>query len=193
MANILLDVSPLPVLFPFATLPGAGLPYSAVPRGRVVFRVNSQVIAAKIATNTTSIRVRNILPANYAYVFEWAQADVILATDELEASQFRAVGELQFLLGDGAGARSVQLNSEGVYPTTLNAGSGRAWSAVAPFPLPMYNLLQGAPSIEIHLNDSDAVNATVAGLLNTTVTCLQYDIEQVFNVGVNYPVPVQVR
>lgn len=193
MANIALTVTPPPIVFPFATLPGARLPYSPVPRGRVVFRVNAQVIAAKIATNTTSIRVNCLLPANYAYVFEWMQANVILATDPLEASQFEAVGEMQFLLGDGAGARVTELCSDGVYHTTLNAGSGRAWKVVKQFPLPIYNLLQNNPSIEVRLNDADAVNATVAGLLSTTVSCLQYDIEQVFNVGVNYPVPVQVR
>lgn len=193
MANIAIDISPTPGVFPFSTVGGFVLPYSAVPRGRVVFRVNATVIAAKIATNTTSIRIRNILPPNYAYVLEWLQCDIDLPTDTSEASQFDAVGELRTLLGDGAGPRISQLFSEGVYATTLNAGSGRAWCALQPYPLPIFNQLAGVPSVELRLFDADAVNATVAGTFSSTLSFLQYDIEQVFNLALNFPVPVQIR
>ncbi len=193
MANIALSLDPSATPFPFETFPGGALQYSAVPRGRMVFRVNDQVIAAKIATNTTSIQITNTLPANYAYVLEWFQADVILATDTAEAAQFDAVGQIQFALGDGAGTRDSQLFSEGIYATTLNAGSGRAWCALQGFPLPIFNVLGNAPAVTVRLNDSDVVNATVAGLLNATLSFLQYDLEQIFNLALNFPVPVQVR
>lgn len=194
MANVAVSLTPQPSFFPFAlAYSGDVQEYTAMPRGRLVFRVNDSVIAAKDALNTTSIQVQNTLPAGYAYVLEWMQADILLATDAAEAAQFDAVGQLQFALGDGAGTRDNQLNSEGIYATTLNAGSGRAWNAIAPFPLPIFNLLQNTPSVTIRLNDSDAVNATVAALFNSTLSFLQYDIEQVFNIGVNFPIPVQVR
>lgn len=193
MANIAIDVDVPAIPFPFATMPGRDLPYSAVPRGRVTFRLNDQVIAAKIATNTTSAVIKLILPANYAYVQEYISSDVIFATDVDDALKWDALGEVR-ITGIGGGGRVSQMFSEGQYATTLNAGSGRAWAPINPYPLPLFPGAAGSVmEIQVFFHDSDVVNACVAGLLNLSASYLQYDIEQIFNLGVNYPIPVQVR
>lgn len=192
MANVAIDVTPPGELFPFSTATGSVLGQSPFPRGRVSFRLNDQVIAAKIATNTTSAVIKLVLPANFAYVLEYLSADVIFATDVDDALKWDAVGELR-MTGIGNGGRVSQLFSEGQYATTLNAGSGRAWSTIQPYPLPLFSVASAVLEAQVLLNDSDVVNATVAGLLNLSASYLQYDIEQIYNMPLNFPLPVQTR
>lgn len=192
MANIAIDVTVPGELFPFSTAPGRILEGSAYPRGRVSYRLNDEVIAAKIATNTTSAQIKMVLPRNFAYVLEYLSTDVIFATDVDDALKWDAVGFLN-VTGIGQGGRVSQLFSQGQYATTLNAGSGRAWGTVQPYPLPLFTLVGSILQVEVRLNDSDVVNACVAGLLNMSASFLQYDVEQIYNMALNFPLPVQTR
>jgi len=192
MANVAIAVTVEGQLFPFSTAPGDALRKSSLPRGRVSYRMNDQVIAAKIATNTTSAVIKMNLPQNFAYIMEYLAADAIFATDVDDALKWDAMGFIN-VTGIGMGGRVSQLFSEGQYATTLNAGSGRAWGTIQPYPLPLFSVLGNTLTVEVNLADSDVVNATVAGLLNMSASFLQYDIEQIYNVDLNFPLPVQTR
>ncbi len=192
MANIDLNIQPAGALFPFAIIPGDAFNLSALPRARVQFRVNKTVITAKIATNTTSIRIECILPASYAYTFEFAAIDVAFPTDTDDAANYDDVGTVHVREGSGIGPRTTQLFSRGVSGETLNAGSAKIWQEVAIYPALLYNLLNVAPQLDLEVNDRDA-GATVAGVVSSFVSFLQFDIEQIFNVNVNFPTPVAVR
>ncbi len=190
MANINLAVTPSPAPFPFHTVPGGELPYTAVPRGRVSFRVTNTTIAAKIATNTTSIQITNTLPANFAYIFEYAQIDVNFDTPD--AANYDVVGTLVTQLGDGSGNRVSQMFSRGVAGFALNAGDQKSWEVFPIYSSPIYNLLQNAPAVILQVNDNDA-GATVEGSVNSYISFLQYDIDQIFNAALNFPLPVAIR
>lgn len=192
MANIDLNPEPTPVMFPFHTVPGAQLPYTAAPRGRVTFRVNAVTIAAKIATNTTSIRIEMILPANFAYIFEYGTVQVAFPTNTGDADNYDSVGVGITRLGDGSGGRHNQLFSRGITGNTLNAGSEKTWSVLDMYPSPLYNVDQIAPQLDYFINDTDA-GATVVGMVSSYASFLIYDIEQVFNAPLNFPLPVSVR
>lgn len=192
MANIAIDITVPGELFPFSTAPGTILSGSSFPRGRVSFRNNASAIAAKIATNTTSAVLKLILPPNFAYILEYLALDVNFPTDVDDAAKWDATGKLT-MSGIGNGGRISQLFSEGIYATTLNAGSGRAWGTIQPYPLPLFSFGNAVLQAEARINDSDVVNATVAGTLSLSASYLQYDIEQIFNMPLNFPLPVQTR
>lgn len=194
MANILIEATPEPRTFPFDVAPYAGgiLDKTALPRGRITFQILKTVIPAKIATNTTSINVENVMPANYAYVVEFATIQVNFPTSTSDAANFSANGIMQVRLGDALGTRRAGLFSRGISPAELNAGSSQIWHPENYFPTPIFNLLGATPIVNLEVFDVDA-GATVVGELNTVVSVLQFDLEQIFNVAVNFPLPVSVR
>jgi len=196
MANIAIAFAPDPTPFQFDLVPfapGGLLPKTAVPRGRMSFRLQDETITAKIATNTTSIEASCLLPANFAYVMEYAYCSVRFLTDLDDADHFDSLGQIRFQLGDGQGTRHNQLFSEGVTPIELNAGSTKIWCPVCAYPLPLFNTNANQVTVILGVYDSDAVNATIEGDFSLLASFLQYDIEQVFNLPVNFPLPVQVR
>lgn len=194
MANIALTFAPEARPFPFDTDPigGGVIDRTALPRGRVTFQINDGAIAAKIATNTTTILTTCVLPANYAYTFEYASVQASFATSASDAANFESLGMMLVNLGDGLGGRRAQMFSRGAMNDGLAVASQIAWEPLNVFPSPIFNTEGATPQVLLRFADLDA-GATVAGLLATVVSFLQYDIEQVFNVGVNYPVPVSNR
>lgn len=195
MANIATDFSPDAVPFPFNSYPSGGVAsaYTAIPRGRICYREPNGTIAAKIATNTGSVEVSAILPLGYAYILEYLFLSVRFATDLDDASHYADNGQLRFQLSDGQSTRHNNLLSEGLTPIELNAGSLKTWNPVNAIPLPLYNLNANTMGVLAGVYDTDLVNATQAGVLSYFSCFLQYDIEQVFNLGVNFPIPIQVR
>lgn len=194
MANVVITATPEPRPFQFDVAPYAGglLDKTALPRGRITYQVLDQAITAKIATNTTQINVINVLPANYAYVVEFATIRVSFPTDTADAANFLPNGIMQVRLGDGLGARMAGLFSRGVTSSDINAGSARIYHPENFFPSPVFNQRGDTPIINLEVFDTDA-GATVVGELNSVVSVLQFDLEQVFNVAVNFPLPVSVR
>jgi len=190
MANISINVPGIISTFPFNTLPGANLQYSAVPRARIISVIVEEVIALKIAGNTTSIKVRNQFPKNYAYVFEFATIDVAFPTEPADASNFDGMGVCK--IRGGGPVRDLQLRSLGVAGHTLNAGSARGYSIIDMFPSPIFNDEGTTPQIDLEINDNDAAE-TAAGTVTSYVSVLQFDLGQVFNVGMNFPLPVSIR
>lgn len=194
MANVNINLVPVITTFPFDLDPVAGtlLMKSALPRARLTFQVNDGAIAAKIATNTTTINITNTLPVNFAYVFEYCTVQVAFATSTSDAGTMDDTGAILVNLGDGAGGRRASLFSRGATADSLAAGSQIIYRSENVFPSPIYNSLSVTPTIILRLSERDA-GATVAGLLSSIVSVLQYDIDQVFNVGINYPIPVSLR
>lgn len=192
MANIALTFAPPPQTFPFQIPPGAVQPITAVPRARVRFITSLAVITAKIATNTTSIVLTFTLPLNYAYTFEYAQVSIQCPTDPLDADNFDDVGQLIYFPGNDSGAIETELISQGITGHTLNAGSVKSWTPVNASNSPLFNDQQIAIAVVMALNDNDAAN-TVVGAMNTFISFLQYDIDQVYNYPVNFPLPVSNR
>ncbi len=194
MANIDITFTPPAAPFPFELDIARShyLEKTALPRGRVTFQQADGVVTAKIATNTTTVNVVCTLPANYAYVFEYASVQIAFDTDTADAANFENVGMMLVNLGDGLGGRRAQFFSRGQTGDSLNAGSQIAWAPLNVFPSPIFNLQQNSPNLILRFYDTDA-GATEEGLLSAVVSLLQYDIEQIFNVGVNFPVPVSIR
>lgn len=193
MANILTGVTLPAAPFPFETGGGAVLPNTALPRQRILFRGNASAIAAKIATNTGTVRLTATLPPNFAYTVDYVYASVTFATNATDADHYSDVGNVRITLGDGQGARESQMFSRGLLPDDLNAGSSKIWSPINIYSPPIFNTVGAATNIIIELWDTDAVNATVAGVVSCLVSVLQFDIAQVYNVALNYPLPVTIR
>jgi len=193
MANIAFAFAPDPRPFAFQVTPGAVQQYSAIPRARMTYQVNNSVITAKIATNTSSIVTTCTLPANYAYAFEYATASVQVLTDVDDADHFGNVGQLNFAFGDGLGTRRAQMVAAGATNTTANAGSAKVWETVNAYTPPIYNQEGATPSIILAFNDENAVDLTDEALFSCVVSCLQYDISQVFAFPLNFPLPVSQR
>lgn len=196
MANIVLADSPTPQVFPFDMRPfGSGdiLPMTAYPRARIIFRTAALTIVAKIATNTTSINSTCILPSDYGYVLEYAYQSVELPTDLDDADHFADNGAIRFQLGDGQSSRTNQSKSAGLTALGLNAGSQKIWCPDCTYPLPLFNVAGNVVTVVFDIWDTDIVNATIEGDYFLLASFLQYDLEQIYKLGVNFPQPVQVR
>lgn len=194
MANVALAVTPDLRVFPFS-IPSPGFladSPTAIPRARLIFQANNITIVAKIATNTTSIIATCLLPANYVYTFEYANQRVIVLTDPGDAGNFDDVGLIAFAFGDGLGSRSMEMFSNGITGDSANAGSQKVWSSINPYSAPIYNLNANGPSLAFILNDTDAAN-TDEGDYSCLLSVLQYDMDQLFNYPLNFPLPVSQR
>lgn len=195
MANVALAFAPAAQPFPFdlAPVPSTLLAKSALPRGRITFQVTDGAITAKAMGNTTTITVTCTLPRNFAYTFEYLTCQLSFATSLTDAATIEDIGMMQFIRNDGvSGGRRAQLVSLGACADIDAAGSQVAYAPVNVFPSPIFNTRSLSPSILFRISDLDA-GATVAGLMAVTVSCLQYDLEQVFSVGVNFPLPVSIK
>lgn len=193
MANVGLTFPATMVPFPFDTSELSAPEKTAAPRARLLFRTVGEVVTAKSALDTTSVVVTNTLPPNYVYVIEHAHCVISFATDLDDADHFSNAGIMTLSIGDALGNRFEQLLSEGTTPFGLNAGSQKVWGPKDKYPMPIYNTRQSGLSISLSVWDTDLVNATQAGSLSSVVSVLQYDLEQVYNLGLNFPLPVQVR
>lgn len=194
MANIAIDFNPVAEPFPFDTTPVGGEQFerSALPRARICFRVNEGAVAAKIATNTQTLRIANLLPRNYAYTLEFLYASILFGTAG-DADHYEDVSWISTMLGDGQGRRNTEMFSQGSSPGLLMVGLTKIWQPLNKFTMPIFNVQANPPSIDIQLFDSDAVNATASGSVSTLACFLQYDLEQAYNIGLNFPLPVQHR
>lgn len=192
MANIALEFAPNPDLFSFDLdpVPSALLDKTSLPRARVSYSVRQGSITAKIATNTTSVRVTCTLPVNYAYVFEYCTVMASFPGDIADAGHFNNEGQLTFNVeGSVQVSPLATLHSLGAAPDTNNTASMKIWAPVNAF----RTVIANSVDITAEIWDDDAVNATVLGKLNFLLTVLQYDIEQIHNVSVNAPIPVALR
>lgn len=195
MANVDLAFAPAPSTFPFDLSPVGGvlLPKTALPRARLIFQINDGAITAKAMGNTTTITVTMTLPRNFAYSFEYLTVQLSFATSTSDAATYEDIGMMQFISNDGVGAgRRAQLVSLGACADIAAAGSQVAYAPVNVFPSPIFNTRSVTPSLLFRISDLDA-GATVAGLMAVTCSVLQYDLEQVFSVGVNFPLPVSIK
>lgn len=195
MANIAFNFNPGIESFPFDLVPyyGSALERTSLPRARIHFRAQAETVTAKIATNSSSIRVNAVLPVNYAYVFEYATLNIDIPTNIADADNFSNNGQIQFSNGDGTGARIGALFSRGLVPDLLQAGSQKIWHPVNPYRTIMYNVDGIAPQIFMEIWDNELVLNTDEGNFSSYLSVLQYDIEQIYNVSVNAPIPVTPR
>ncbi len=175
----------------------SGLPYGTnniYPRARVIATTSTSV-AAKIATNTQTVTVNVNLPANYAYVMD---SQFIAFRSAATPSDLSHYNDLATQRISPDGATTLVLNQlvapgEGLFLTNL-AGM-KVWQVPfgSGFGEVFFNRTGASPQVRYAMFDEDAVNATVALTANLYCTFLQYDIEQVTEVGVNAPQPVIVR
>lgn len=193
MANIALAFTPTPTPFPFVIPDGAVLPSTPIPRQRLTFLLAQAVITAKIATNTTTIAINAVCPANYAYTIEYAGVNIECATDLTDADNFQDLGAFTFVQHQPAGSFTrVNLVAPGIYVVGAGIGSGKAWEPANPYGGPLYNLDGDPVLINMELADIDA-GATQVGACTAVIQVLQYDLEQVFNYAMNFPLPVTTR
>lgn len=195
MAVIQTTINPVPRIEPFDMSPvgGAQLDKTALPRARLVFRLNGEDILAKGAGDTGRVRVINSLPPGFAYTFEYAYITIVVPTSQTDADHYSDNSAIGFALGDGEGVRQSQLFSRGIMPAVTLAGSQKIWEPLNPYQPPLFNRTFTTGNITLDAWDDDGVNATAAAEVSSLVTLLQFDIEQIFNVGLNFPLPVQVR
>lgn len=193
MANILTEFTPDGVVFLFNRTPNVANKYQ--PRGRVTFIEAAGAIAAKIATNTGTVRTSITLPRNYAYVLD--QLHLTVQINELlgEVDSVENYEEFgTYLLTPGTELElfdSVKGSAAG--QTTLNTKTAKTWRGENLYRLPFFNDFGAAPTLEFDLSDSDIVNATAAGNFWCNISFLMYDIEQAYDSAMNAPYPVFVR
>lgn len=191
MANVAVSVVPPPLTFPFSVPGGQIQSFLAVPISRWTFKVSNQTIALKAAGDTTSIVVDCNLAPNFAYVFEYASADIVIPSEIGDASQFDAVGALILAFGDNVGTRSSDMLADGFGRTLLNVGSKQTWKPQNPYTRPIFNQNGSTPVISLHFNDINAAE-TAEGDFSCLVTALQYELDQAFAFPLNFPLPVAV-
>ncbi len=192
MADVALAVTPALRTFPFQVPGGLVQQYTAVPKARLTFQALDTTIVAKGIGDTTSITITCTLPPNFAYTFEYCQIEIVCLTDISDADNFDDVGGLEFGFGDGLGGRRSGLISSGFTGAAANAGSVKVWEPSNPYTPPVYNQVGNSPGIFAFLNDVDAAN-TVEGDLSVVISVLQYDLAQVFDYSINFPLPVTAR
>lgn len=193
MANVAVAIT-LPVRsFPFIVPPGEKvLGGSAIPIARLSFQIFDSTIAAKIATNTTSIVVTATLPPNFVYTFEYATQHIIITDDTTEAGNFDDLSMLHILFGDGLGPRHANMVSSGITGVLGNAGSTKTWRPENAFPSPIFNQQGNSPAITIDLNDRDAGDTNEAEY-SAVISVLQYEFAQAFSYPLNFALPVSQR
>lgn len=192
MANISLSFDAAARTFPFQIPPGMVQQHTAIPRARLIFTIIAGVITAKIATNTTSINITVTLPANFAYMIEWASANVSFPTSTSDADNFDDIGSFTFQQTNLGTFARVNMVAPGIFGVSGNAGSSKIWEPDNAYGGPLFNLIGDDVLVNLELNDNDA-GATVVGSLGSIVTVLQYDLQQVFNFPMNFPIPVTSR
>lgn len=194
MATITTSFAPAAQMFPFDMdqLGGSSYgQYTAAPRGRVCFRVADGVIAAKGAGDVGFITCDCELPLGYAYIAEYIYCSIQCTADTGDADHYSNIGLLSYRLGDGQSTRFNQLISQGLF--TDFTDSQKVWIPERLFPLPLFNDQGNTPNVDVEIIDDDGVNATVAGTFSVLACFMQFDIEQAYNLGINFPTPVQVR
>lgn len=192
MANVQIGFTAASKTFPFQIPPGRVQPLTAIPRARLTFTVVAGVITAKIATNTTSLSVSITLPPNFAYTIEWASVNVSFPTSTTDADNYDDIGAFTFQQTDLGTFARVNMIAPGIFGVSANAGSSKIWEPDNAYGGPLYSL-DGLPVlVTLDVNDNDA-GATVVGTLGSIVTVLQYDLRQVFNYPMNFPLPVTSR
>lgn len=192
MANVDLVFAVTPRTFPFRIPPGADQQTTAIPRARLTYQLKSEALAVKAALDTTSITINCTLPVNFAYTFEYATMDIQIAGSADDADNFSDNGRIIVSFADGLGLRQNEFTSLGLINTLLNVGSTKIWGPVNPYCCPIFNQDGLSPTISLLVNDVDA-DTTGAGTLSCVVTVMQYDLDQVFNYPLNFPLPVALR
>ncbi len=188
MANITLTFTPDPDPFPFAG-PDVGQENSFLPRGKVVFE-GSEVITAKIATNTQLLILNLNLPQGYAYSLNQGALSLLFPTDDASAAHYQDA--LVTFFPDGSGLPRIST----AMGQSVQPANGVTGSAAIYFPLSNYRDLffndnSNGPLVAINVTDNDAVDLTVVGTLFFCFSFLMYDISQVFDQVVNSPYPVR--
>lgn len=192
MANVSISFTPTLATFPFSIPGGAIQSHTAIPRARLTLNVTGGVVTAKIATNTTSIAINGVLPANYAYTIEYATVNIACATSTTDADNFDDIGSFTFQQTTLSSFSRVNMVAPGIFGVSANAGSSKAWEPDNPYGGPLFNKTGDTVLVNIELNDNDA-GATVVGSIQSIVTVLQYDFEQAFKYPMNFPLPVTSR
>ncbi len=193
MADIAIAFAGNTAIFPFQIPQGAVQQGTAIPRARVCMSVVGGTITAKIATNTTSILCTNTLPPNFAYTLEYLVIKVEVVSAFADVDNFATLGSLAYSNGLPLGANAnTELSTLGPFATLLNVGGGKIWEPRTPFGGPMFNQDGDSVILTLAINDRDA-GATAVGVFDSLICLLQYDMEQVFNYPINYPIPVQSR
>lgn len=192
MANIAFALSPDAKTFPFRIPPGDQQQFTAIPRARISFFITDAVITAKIALNTSSIVSTLTLPVGYAYTFEYCTATIDTDADTAEADNFDDIGQLIYFAGDGSGARTTAMISQGISGILLNAGSSKTWTPVNAYQSPLFNQDNTAVAAIVAINDNNA-GATAVSNFSLQASFLQFDLNQVFDYPLNFPIPVDSR
>lgn len=193
MADIAIAFTGTVGKFPFQIPPGAVQQVTAIPRARVCLSVVGGTITAKDAGNTTSILCTNTFPPNYAYTLEYVVVRVEVVGLLADVDNFDTLGSMAYsnALPMG-GAANTELSTLGPIGILANVGGAKIYEPRTPFGGPIFNQDGNSPIITLAINDRAAANTEV-GVFGSMVCALQYDIEQVFNFPINYPIPVQSR
>jgi len=188
MADIANIVTAEGVPFPFAG-DQVGAPDVSLPRGKIIFE-GSAVIAAKIATNTTTLIINCDLPRNFAYSLNSGALSLLFPTATADSAHW--TDALVTFFPDGSGLPRIST----AMGFSNQAASGNNGSVAVYFPLSNYrdlffNTNSNSPLVAVNVSDNDAVNATVAGTVFFCFSFLQYDIDQMYHQVVNSPIPVR--
>lgn len=165
-------------------------PNNQLPRARVTFFSETD-ITLKAAGNTNRVIWNCDLPSGYAYRLDQVHI-CVNQVDSLEVGQFDVLGALLYHSNGLTPDNFSQLKSEGLTISTGGVTSAlQIWNVINPWGEVILNRLGTSPRLAFMINDTDAVNETVAMTDNVfRVSVLQYDIQQVLNSVVNAPTPV---
>lgn len=196
MADIQVDFSPTPTSFSFAG--PIDRTKTIDPFARIIFDIGAGAVAAKIATNSTTLTVDCQLPVNQAYVLEYmavsleATAAIIGDVDSIE--NFESIAKATIAI-DSINLTSNQIKmaveSPGARNSADNVDSAKEWRILQPYKQIFFNDLGVRPLFSFTVADTDLTNATVACILNFYASFLQYEIPQAYNVAVSAPTPVR--
>jgi len=196
MASLQQAFDPIARVLPFAQRrePGA---YNDLPRARVDYDIDGEVVTAKATANTNRLRINCNLPNNYAYVldnvFTFLKITGGLPGDADGIDNFESIagGELDPI--GTAATRFMELFANGNFITgSGEADGGKIWTPQSLSKQIFFNTQGSQMNLRVFLVDGDNSNATLAGELTYHASFLQYDIEQAYNVAVNAPLPVRL-
>lgn len=188
MAVVSQTITPTAEITSFAGLPRGD--NNIYPRARIVFADNTQV-ALKLAGNTNTVSYSIALPANYAYRVDQFLINFFSGVS-IDVDNFDLLGKAIFQFAAAVNTLTVPLESLGVSSSGTIAGASQTWGIPQDqsFGEVFSNSSGAQPTLVAELFDNDGTNNTDALSALAYFSFLQYDIEQIVNVGVNAPQPV---
>ena len=171
-----------------------GLQRGYGPRARNTWYKTSTV-PATTAADTRTVTIQWRLDSGYGYCIAGLSLMLAVTTSQVDAGYFDDIGLVtiddsrtvgNFKWQTAVHSKGVVIAGNGI------TGSSKVWEPVNFYKPIFYNLNGSKPTITIVLQNTDSVNAQDAGTLYSSLSLLQYDLEQAISVESNAAAPVRL-